>query len=146
MFPLWGIWIIVGVVLLIAEIFTQGIVLGVLGVSCFASAALSVANVGLGGQLIGFCTIAAIMFIVVRPLIMKYLWRHESGESSNVEALIGTSGFVTEEIDHIANTGRVKIGGEEWSARANPERLLEKGNKVIVVGISGCKVIVSETD
>ena len=43
------------------------------------------------------------------------------------------------------NGGRVKIGGEEWSARAYmPDQVLEAGAEVEVVKIEGATALVYE--
>jgi membrane protein implicated in regulation of membrane protease activity len=43
------------------------------------------------------------------------------------------------------NGGRVKIGGEEWSARAYmPDQVLEPGTEVEVVQIEGATALVYE--
>jgi membrane protein implicated in regulation of membrane protease activity len=58
-------------------------------------------------------------------------------------ALPGRSAVVVDRVD--ATGGRVKIGGEVWSARAFDERqVLEPGTKVQVAEIEGATALVYE--
>jgi membrane protein implicated in regulation of membrane protease activity len=56
-------------------------------------------------------------------------------------ALIGSRALVLERVD--VNGGRVRIGGEEWSARAYMEdQVLEPGTRVEVAKIEGATALV----
>ena len=58
-------------------------------------------------------------------------------------ALVGATAVVLERVD--PNGGRVKIGGEVWSARAFDEaQVLEPGTQVEVVEIEGATALVYE--
>ena len=56
-------------------------------------------------------------------------------------ALVGASAVVVERVD--AHGGRVKIGGEIWSARTlDGEQVLEPGTNVQVAEIQGATALV----
>jgi membrane protein implicated in regulation of membrane protease activity len=58
-------------------------------------------------------------------------------------ALVGARAVVLQRVD--ANGGRVRIGGEEWSARAfMPDEVVEAGKQVEVVRIEGATALVHE--
>jgi membrane protein implicated in regulation of membrane protease activity len=58
-------------------------------------------------------------------------------------ALEGRKAVVLQRVD--ANGGRVRIGGEEWSARAYLEdQVLEPGTRVDVIKIEGATALVHE--
>ena len=58
-------------------------------------------------------------------------------------ALIGARATVLERVD--ADGGRVRIGGEEWSARSYLDgHVLEEGQRVDVIQIEGATALVSE--
>jgi len=58
-------------------------------------------------------------------------------------ALEGSKAVVLQRVD--ANGGRVRIGGEEWSARAYmDDQVLEPGARVEVVKIEGATALVYE--
>ena len=58
-------------------------------------------------------------------------------------ALVGAKAVVLQRVD--TNGGRVRIGGEEWSARAYlDDQVLEPGTRVEVVKIEGATALVYE--
>jgi membrane protein implicated in regulation of membrane protease activity len=62
---------------------------------------------------------------------------------TGTSALEGTKAVVLQRVD--LNGGRVRIGGEEWSARAYMEdQVLEPGTRVEVVKIEGATALVYE--
>lgn len=142
MLEVWHIWVIAGLVLWIIEIFTPGFVIGVFGTACLIVAPFAGASVSLKMQLLVFGIASAAMSLGVRPLILKHFYGREAKIKTNVDALVGKDGLVTEVIDHLSRTGRANIGGEDWRAVTPDESRVDIGQKVIVKGIDGCKVIV----
>ncbi len=61
---------------------------------------------------------------------------------TNVDALIGCKAKVLQSIDPIEGSGRVKVKGEEWSASCEDEAVINEGENVVVVSVSGAKVVV----
>ena len=62
---------------------------------------------------------------------------------TGVDALVGRKAIVTQTVDAIG--GRVRIGGEEWSARAYLDgQVLEEGSTVDVIQIEGATALVAE--
>ena len=61
--------------------------------------------------------------------------------AASIAALEGRPAVVTEQVD--AHDGRVKIGGDVWSARTmDPTQVLEPGTHVTVVEIDGATAVV----
>jgi membrane protein implicated in regulation of membrane protease activity len=85
------------------------------------------------------------MSLGIRPLILKHFYGREAKFKTNVDALVGKSGLVTEVIDHPSGTGRVKIGGEIWRAVTPDESHVEIGQRVTVREVEGSKVVVEVT-
>ena len=53
--------------------------------------------------------------------------------------------YVTEEIDNIKATGKVKIDGMEWTARTKADgTVIGVGSLISVISIEGVKAIVEE--
>ena len=51
-----------------------------------------------------------------------------------VDAIIGKTGVVTVPIINAKNQGRVKVGGEEWKARAlMPDKFFDKDDIVVIL-------------
>ena len=62
---------------------------------------------------------------------------------TGTDALVGRKGVVTRRVDQ--HGGRVRIGGEEWSARAYLEdQVLAEGQTVDVIQIEGATALVAE--
>jgi len=60
---------------------------------------------------------------------------------TGTSALVGSKALVLERVD--VNGGRVRIGGEEWSARSFMEdQVLEPGAQAEVVKIEGATALV----
>jgi membrane protein implicated in regulation of membrane protease activity len=139
----WLIWVIVAVALAIGEIATPGLFF--LGpVALAALAAVVVAAVGGGAllQLIVFVagSLASIAFL--RPIARAHL-RMPAQLRTGAQALVGARATVLQRVD--SDGGRVKIGGEEWSARAFMEgQVLEPGARVEVAKIDGATALVYE--
>jgi membrane protein implicated in regulation of membrane protease activity len=141
--PDWVIWVIVAVALAIGEIATSGLFF--LGpVALAALVAMLVA--ALGGSLLlqlivfGVGSIASLAFL--RPVARRHL-RMPAQLRTGTDALVGARATVLQRVD--ADGGRVKIGGEEWSARSYMEgQVLEPGTRVEVAKIEGATALVYE--
>ena len=139
----WVIWSIVAVALAVGEIFTPGLFfLGPVALAAVVSAVLAAVGLGAAVQLIVFilCSIASVGLL--RPLARSHL-HMPSMLRTGTAALVGAKALVTQQVT--ADGGRVKIGGEEWSARAYMEgQVLEPGTRVEVAKIEGATALVYE--
>lgn len=122
----WLIWLSLGILLAILEVFTPGFFVLGIGVSMAITAIPAALMLPLWLQLLVFGVSILVFFLLVRPLVMKIPF---SEKKSGIEAMINKEGLVTEEIKPLEG-GRVRVGGEEWKAQAD-ERICE--NTVIVV-------------
>jgi membrane protein implicated in regulation of membrane protease activity len=62
---------------------------------------------------------------------------------TGTDALVGRKALVIRTVDQ--NGGRVRIGGEEWSARAYLDgQVLDEGASVDVIQIEGATALVAE--
>jgi membrane protein implicated in regulation of membrane protease activity len=139
----WLAWTIAAVFLAIGEIFTPGLFF--LGpVALVAAAAALVAAVGapVWLQIVVFAVGALASLAFLRPIARAHL-RMPAAMRTGTAALVGARALVLERVD--ANGGRVRIGGEEWSARAYmPDQVVEVGKQVEVVRIQGATALVYE--
>lgn len=65
------------------------------------------------------------------------------GEKTNIDTIIGRRGFVREDISQ-QNYGIVKIGMEDWRARADED--IKKGEEITVTGVSGVTLEVKRAE
>ena len=91
-----------------------------------------------------FLAVSAIALTALRPLVRKYLT--PSLTPTNIDAVIGTVGIVTADIDNIAASGQVKLNGMAWSARSTSGASIPIGTRVTVDRIEGVKVYVSPAE
>jgi membrane protein implicated in regulation of membrane protease activity len=84
--------------------------------------------------------VASVLFL--RPIARSHL-HMPAAIRTGTAALEGTKAVVLQRVD--VNGGRVRIGGEEWSARAYVEDgVYEPGARVEVVKIEGATALVYE--
>jgi len=134
------LWLIVGLLLIAAEVLTADLTLAMLGASALAAAAAAGLGAPILVQLIVFGGVAIGTVTLARPVLRKRL--HSGAPiKTNVEALVGVKAIVVSRVD--AHSGQVKIGGEIWSARAYDEtQVLEPGRSVTVMDITGATAVV----
>ena len=103
---------------------------------------VAVLGLGLGVQIIIFAIVSLALLAVTRPLAMKYF--NQERQKTGAELLIGQKALVIEEIDTLSSKGRVEVRGQEWAAKTDaPEGKIPKNAIVVVEGIQGVKLIVS---
>ena len=91
-------------------------------------------------QVLLFAAVSAGLLLSFRPLLKKYIAPKKA--ATNVDAVIGTQGIVTERIDNLAGTGRVKLSSLVWSARSETGECIEAGTVVKAEKVQGVKVFV----
>jgi len=133
-------WLVIGVLLIIGEMFTLDFSLSCMGVAALAAALPAYMGAHFFAQAVCFVVVGLILFFAVRPLALKYLHRNDGKAKTGVDALIGRKGLVTEEINASKNTGRVQIDGDFWKAVSAGD--LPKGAEVIVEKIEGIIITV----
>jgi membrane protein implicated in regulation of membrane protease activity len=93
-------------------------------------------------QLIVFIAVSLASLAFLRPIARRHI-RMPALTRTGTAALVGTKALVLQRVD--VNGGRVRIGGEEWSARAFfEEQTLEPGTRVEVAKIEGATALVFE--
>ena len=135
-------WLIAAIVLVILEIMTAGF-----GVICFAiGAAFSALVSGLGGnltwQIVIFAIVSLLTFIFLRPVVIRFLDKKSKDVKTNVDAIIGRKGVVSERIDAEQHTGRVAVDGDDWKAVSEDGSVIEKGITVEIVKLDSIIVTV----
>jgi membrane protein implicated in regulation of membrane protease activity len=139
----WLIWVLVAVGLAVGEIFTPGLFfLGPVALAAAAAAVAAVAGAGAVVQAIVFVAGALASLAVLRPIARAHL-RMPHAIRTGTAALVGAKAVVLQRVD--ATGGRVKIGGEEWSARSFADgEVFEPGQQVEVAEIQGATALVYE--
>jgi membrane protein implicated in regulation of membrane protease activity len=135
----WLVWLGVGLALVAIEAVTVDFTFLMLAGGAIGGSVAAAFGAPLPVQAVVAALVAVLLLAIVRP----WLKRHFSGgkhELMGAAAHIGRSAFV---IDRVTTSGgRVKLGGETWSARtAGPS--IEPGEEVVVDSIDGATAVVS---
>ncbi|MDQ2811745.1 MAG: NfeD family protein [Actinomycetota bacterium] len=136
----WIVWLIVAGVLGVAELLTTTLALGLLAIAALVAAVIGTFHLDLAVQLAAFVVTAGAGLGFVRPIAMRHI-KQPPLLRTGTAALVGRSAIVLEEVAE--HTGRIRIGGEEWSARPYDESLvIPVGAKVDVMQIDGATALV----
>ncbi len=138
---LWAAWLVLAVALGVAEMVSLNLILLMLAAGAVVGALAALASFPFVLQVLLAGGGAAAMLTLVRPNLLKHL---QDGPElvSGHNKLVGQQGVVTEELSAL-NPGRVKVGGEIWSACPYDETLtIAPGATVEVFAIRGATAYV----
>jgi len=137
------VWLVAAVLLAIGELLTPGLFfLGPVALAAVGAAVTAGVGGGIILQLIVFIAVSVASVAFLRPIARRHI-RMPALTRTGTAALVGTKALVLQRVD--VNGGRVRIGGEEWSARAFfEEQTLEPGTRVEVAKIEGATALVFE--
>ena len=135
-------WIAAAVILIIIEAATMGLTTIWFAGGAIAAAVSTLFTANIIIQVVIFIVVSIVLLYLTKPLKAKL---KIGKEKTNVEAVVGKTGFVMETISPAA-FGQVKVGGIMWTARsADTNAVVDAGTEVTVVGVEGVKLIVSPT-
>ncbi len=136
----WIVWLVLAAVLGVAEIMTTTLAFGLIAVGAVVAGVVGVAGAGLPFQLIAFGVASAAGLGVVRPIAVRHI-KQPPLLRTGTSALVGRSAKVVEAITD--DGGKVRIGGELWSARPYDEsQVIPVGSTVNVFAIEGATALV----
>ncbi len=139
--PGWLIWAIAALLLAVGEIFTPGLFfLGPVALAAVVAGIVALLGAGFVVQLIVFIGASIASVGLIRPIAKAHL-RVPAQLRTGTAALTGAKAVVLQRVD--SDGGRVRIGGEEWTARSYMEgQVFEPGSRVEVVKIEGATALV----
>ena len=142
----WGytiLWIVLMVVFLVVE---ASCPIHLVSIWFAAGSLVAAIAAALGGQLwlqiLLFLVISCGLLAALWPFVKKVL--NPKRSATNIDAVIGSEGYVTVAVDNLNAEGKVKLGGMEWTARSTDGTKIPAGTLVKVERIEGVKAIVSE--
>ena len=141
----WIVWAVLGVVLIIAEVFTPGFVLLWFGVGALAAALAAFLGVGVAAQLLLFIVVSAALTALSRTIFVNYFTGRDEpeGVKMGVASLPGQVGTVVTSSQGALQEGAVKVYGSVWTAYpAEGEPPLEAGDRVVVERLRGASIYV----
>ena len=136
----WIVWLIVAAALGVAELMTTTFALGLIAVAAIVAAGAGALGLGLPFQLLAFVAASGAGLGFVLPIARRHV-RQPPLLKTGPAALVGRPAQVLEEVT--GQGGRVRIGGEVWSARSYDEDLvIPPGRTVDVMQIEGATALV----
>ena len=138
------LWLVLAAVLIVVELLTLTIALGMLGVAALLTAGVAL----LGGapvvQSIAFAVTSLGLLVFVRPPVQRMLTSRDDA-STDPRALSGSTAVVVERVSD--DTGQVRLHGELWRARpyagGGP---VDVGREVSVAAVEGATLLVYSAD
>ncbi len=143
----WILWIILGVALIIAEIFTLGFVLFFFGIGALAAALAGGLGFGFGLQFLVFASVSIALTAMSRTIFAKYFSQtDENAVKMGMDSLPGQIGTVTLASKGALQEGAVKVYGSTWTAFPIDDTPLIQGEKVEVVRVQGSSIYVQKIE
>lgn len=138
---LWETWLALSIALGVAEMFSLDLILAMLAAGAVIGMVTALLGLPIFIQVLAALGASVAMLAFVRPAFVKRL--HGGPELSLGHGkLVGTRGLVTQEITGLS-AGRIKAGGEIWSALPYDEHLvIGEGQTVEILQIKGATAYV----
>lgn len=141
-FELWHFWVLLGIALIIGEMFTLGFFLACFGVGAFVVAIIALLGTGLVFQVLIFSVLSFICIFAIRPFLLRISSKKENLVRTGVDALTGKTGLVLQAFGGSVGHGSVKIGGEIWRAMGMEGEIFSKDDLIVVESIRGTTLVV----
>ncbi len=139
---LWWHWIVLGLVLVVAELLTAGgfyiIFFGIAAVIVGVLAGFNMAG-PIWMQLLMFSVISIGTLVLFRGRMLKAV-QHDL-QAPPVDALVGEVGIATEDFAG-SEVGKVEFRGASWSARTAGAHAINRGARVRVTRVDGLMLFV----
>jgi membrane protein implicated in regulation of membrane protease activity len=136
----WLIWLVLAVGLGVIEIFSLDLVFVMLAAGALAAAGGAALGGGLPIQLALFVAVAGLALALVRPIAKRQLIQGPTLRHGAAQ-LVGETAKVLQRVG--PDTGLVKVGGQEWTARPfDATQEIEIGETVHVLKIQGATALV----
>ncbi len=140
----WQAWLVAALLLSVAEMVAPGFWLLSVAAGCLVAGVVSLVAPGVLVPVVSFAAGTLLSLVGVRPFLLTYLHPRSSAIKTNVDALAGKVGIVSERIDPGTGKGRVLVEGEDWRAASLMDTALEPGTRVMVVRVEGATLYVDK--
>ena len=138
------IWLVLMVVFLIAEAVTVATISLWFAAGALVALLVSLLGLQVWLQVVLFLLVSGVLLACLRPMVKRHFTPKLT--RANVDAIVGTRGMVTAEIDNVCAAGQVKLNGMEWTARSTTGQIIPAGTLIRVDRVEGVKVFVSPAE
>ena len=136
----WLIWIGIAAVFIIGEIFTMGFFLLWFGIGAAVAGVLAMFGLGGSWQWGAFAIVSGVLFVLSRRFAERFTRKQPPGIGA--DRFVDKKGVVLEEVDNVKNTGRIRIGKEEWRAESDTGEVIPAGETVEIIRLVGVHMVV----
>jgi membrane protein implicated in regulation of membrane protease activity len=147
---IWAIlWTILGIILIVAEVFTAGFFLLWFGVGAMVAGVLAYLGFGIGLQFLAFAFVSIVLTALSRTIFVNYFSHQRTGNElkSGIDGLPGQIGTVVLGSRGALQAGEVKVFGSTWTAFPEKgEAPLREGERVEVLRVQGASIYVRSTE
>lgn len=147
---IWYIWLILGALFIVAEIFTSGFVLLWFGMGALVAALLALTGiVGLPLQIVAFLVVSIALTVASRTIFERFFMRGSPGGElkMGMDTLPGRIGVVVEPSKGSMQEGAVRVFASTWRAfPAEGEEPLREGEQVQIERVEGASVYVRRVE
>lgn len=137
-------WLILMVVFLVMEASSVAVISVWFAIGALVAMLLSLFSVNIWIQVGVFFAVSICLLLLLRSVTKKYL--APKVIKTNVDSVIGTTGYVTVYIDNMAGSGQVKVGSMYWTARSTGSDPIPEGAYIRIDRIEGVKAFVSPAE
>ena len=138
------IWLVLMVVFLLAEAVTVATISLWFAAGALVALLVSLLGLQVWLQVVLFLLVSGVLLACLRPMVKRHFTPKLT--RTNVDAIVGTRGMVTAEIDNVCAAGQVKLNGMEWTARSTTGQIIPAGTLIRVDRVEGVKVFVSPAE
>lgn len=139
----WVIWLALALLFVVVEVFTLDFTFLMLAGGALGGLVASLLTDQAWAQIVVAGIAALVLLFLVRPPLLAAFRRGGDPTPSNVDALLGLTGTVTQAF--VDDRGQVKLAnGETWTSRsADHGQDLGEGTRVVVTAIEGATAVVA---
>lgn len=135
------VWAIIAIVAIVIEFETINLVSIWFAAGAVAGIICSLLHQKVWIQVLAFVVVSAVFIIGTRPFVKKI--SENQTILTNVDRLIGMTALITKPIKE-GEKGEIKVDYQIWPAIAKNDEEFQEGEKVVIFGIQGNKMIVEK--
>jgi membrane protein implicated in regulation of membrane protease activity len=136
------IWVGLTAIFIVGEILTAGFFLLPFAIGTGVAAILTLLGAPSWAQWTAFVVLSGIMVVFSRRVAERFT--KEPPERVGVDRLIGETAIVTEAIDPLTDTGRVRVKKDHWRATSADDVKIERDAMVKIVRVEGAHLVVKK--
>src|SRR5207248_7378471 len=133
----WQVWFVAALLLFVAEMISPGFWLLSVAAGSIAAGVVSLVLPGVVAPALTFAAGTLLSLVGIRPFLLQRIHPSSGDIKTNVDALVGKVGIVSERIDPATGKGRVLVEGENWRGASLMDTPLEPGTRIMVVRVDG---------